>query len=180
MSLFTRQLRSQKIKWFDLVCFQASGAPRPENWDSDEIPNPYWIYYAKFALCWFPASHYFKNYVHSQKIKLFDSEIPDPSWIYFIRILEFTLIRILNSHLFKYSNNSNTIPKTHHVIHALSKFNYIFSSCMHSKRYSQEEVRFRSQMLYTVFSLSRHSSQADPSFKRTIFLRPVIPYAIIN
>jgi hypothetical protein len=137
-----------KIKWFDLVCFQASGAPRPENWDSDEIPNPYWIYYAKFALCWFPASHYFKNYVHSQKIKLFDSEIPDPSWIYFIRILEFTLIRILHSHLFKYSNNSNTIPKTHHVIHALSKFNYIFSSCMHSKRYSQEEVRFWSQMLY--------------------------------
>jgi hypothetical protein len=51
---------------------------------------------------------------------------------------------------------------------------------MHSKRYSQEEVRFRSQMLYTVFSLSGHSSQADPSFKRTIFLRPVIPYAIIN
>jgi hypothetical protein len=27
-------------------------------------------------------------------------------------------------------------------------YKYIFSSCMHSKRYSQEEVRFRSQMLY--------------------------------
>jgi hypothetical protein len=39
------------------------------------------------------------------------------------------------------------IPKTH-VIHAPSKFNYIFSSRMHSKRYSQEEVKFRSQMLY--------------------------------
>jgi hypothetical protein len=39
------------------------------------------------------------------------------------------------------------IPKTHHVIHALSKFNYIFSSCMHSKRYSQEEVRFRSYII---------------------------------
>jgi hypothetical protein len=33
---------------------------------------------------------------------------------------------------------------------------------------------------YSVFSLSGHSSQADPSFKRTIFLRPAIPYAIIN
>jgi hypothetical protein len=129
MSLFTRQPRRQKIKWFDLVCFQASGAPRPENWDSDEIPNPYYIYYAKFALCWFPASHWSILNLLYLNIR-----------IYFIRIL--------HSQLFKYSNNSNTILKTHHVIHALSKFNYIFSSCMHSKRYSQEEVRFRSQMLY--------------------------------
>jgi hypothetical protein len=48
-----------------------------------------------------------------------------PEFTLFEYILEFTLIRILHSQLFKYSNNSNTIPKTHHVIHALAKFNYI-------------------------------------------------------
>jgi hypothetical protein len=41
-------------------------------------------------------------------------------------------------------------------------------------------LKKKSQRKYSVFSLNGHSSQADPSFKRTIFLRPATPYAIIN